>query len=213
MLRIDLYTDITCPWCLLGQRRLDKVLTERAPKLAVEIHHHPILLLPDAPVAGLNIADLLRVRHGVTDPKTAFARVEAEARASGLDLNLSRQPLVYPTQSAHAVIHAARERGTQHVLAVAISEAYFLYARNIADAEVLADIAADHGFDRAEALAIALDPDQLKRIELEAEKSAAAGVRSIPHFVFGGRIAINGGRNEDEIASCMLEAARATSVD
>jgi predicted DsbA family dithiol-disulfide isomerase len=212
MLRIDLYTDVICPWCLIGQRRLDKVLTERVPNLVVDIRHHPVLLMPDVPAAGLYIADLLRARHGVTDLKAAFSRPEAEARASGLDLDLSRQPLAYPSQSAHALILAARERGTQHVLAVAISEAYFLQARNIADAEVLADIAADHGFDRVEARAIALDPGQRKRIELEAAKSAAAGVRSIPHFVFGGRVAINGGRSEDEIASSMLEAASASGV-
>jgi predicted DsbA family dithiol-disulfide isomerase len=212
MLRIDLYTDVICPWCLIGQRRLDKVLTERVPNLVVDIRHHPVLLMPDVPAAGLYIADLLRARHGVTDLKAAFSRPEAEARASGLDLDLSRQPLAYPSQSAHALILAARERGTQHVLAVAISEAYFLQARNIADAEVLADIAADHGFDRVEARAIALDPGQRKRIELEAAKSAAAGVRSIPHFVFGGRVAINGGRSEDEIASSMLEAASAGGV-
>ena len=212
MLRIDLYTDVICPWCLIGQRRLDNVLTEHSPKLVVDIRHHPVLLMPDVPAAGLFIADLLRVRHGVPDPKTAFARVEAEARASGLDLDLRRQPLAYPTQSAHALILAARERGTQHVLAVAISEAYFLHARNIADAEVLATIAADHGFDRAEARAIALDPAQRKRIELEAAKSAAAGVRSIPHLVLGGRIAINGGRSEDEIAACILEASGAAEV-
>lgn len=206
MLQIDLYTEITCPWCIIGHHRLDKVLAERFPELEVDIRQHPVLLLPDAPAEGLYIPDLLRSRYGVTDPKASFARPEAEARASGLDLDLSRQPWTYRTQAAHGLVLAARERGTQHRLAVAITHAHFLEAKNISDADVLADIAVAHGFERQEARAIALDPEQHRRVEQEAAKAMAAGVRSVPHFVFGGRIAINGGRGEDEIASAIREA-------
>jgi predicted DsbA family dithiol-disulfide isomerase len=208
MLNIDLYTEISCPWCIVGQHRLDKVLAERFSDLTVDIHHHPVLLIPDAPAEGISIPDLLRTRHGVTDAKMAFARPESEARKSGLELDLSRQPWAYRTQPAHGLILAAREHGTQHELAVAISKAYFLGVQNISDADVLADIAARYGFDRAQARAMALDPAQHQRAEWEATKSSAAGVRSVPHFVFGGRIAINGGRSEDEIASAIQEAMR-----
>lgn len=76
MLKIDLYTEISCPWCFVGHHRLDKVLAERFPDLAVDIRQHPVLLLPDAPVGGLYIPDLLRSRYGITDPKAAFARPE-----------------------------------------------------------------------------------------------------------------------------------------
>ncbi len=207
MLQIDLYTEITCPWCIIGHHRLDKVLAERFPELDVDIRQHPVLLLPDAPAEGLYIPDLLLSRYGVTDPKASFARPEAEARASGLDLDLSRQPWTYRTQAAHGLILAARARGTQHQLAVAITEAHFLKAKNISDADVLADIAMPYGFEREEARAMALDPEQHRRVEREAAQSTAAGVRSVPHFVFGGRIAINGGRSEDEIASAIRQAA------
>jgi predicted DsbA family dithiol-disulfide isomerase len=211
MLTIDLYTEITCPWCFVGLHRLDKVLTERFPALVTDIRHYPVLLLPTAPVSGLYIPDLLHKRYGVTDPKSAFARPEAEARASGFGLDLGRQLYAYPTQAAHAIILAARERATQHQLAVAITDAYFIEARNIADADVLADVAAAHGFSRDEARAIALDPTHHKRIEQEAANCAAAGVRSVPHFVFENRFAINGGRSENEIAHSIKEAVHAVS--
>lgn len=207
VLPIDLYTEITCPWCIIGHHRLDKVLAERFPGLDVDIRQHPVLLLPDAPPEGLYIPDLLLSRYGVTDPKASFARPEAEARASGLDLDLSRQPWTYRTQAAHGLILAARERGTQHALAVAVSHAHFLQAKNISDADVLADIAVAHGFEREEARAIALAPARHRHVEEEAARSMAAGVRSVPHFIFGGRIAINGGRSEDEIAYAVREAA------
>lgn len=206
VLRIDLFAEITCPWCIIGHHRLDKVLATRFPNLAVDIHHHPVLLLADAPAEGVYIPDLLRSRYGVTDPKVSFARPEGEARSSGLDLDLGRQLWTYPTQAAHALILAARGRGTQHALAVAITDAHFLDARNISDPDVLADIAVHHGFEREEARAIALDPACHRRVEQEAARSLASGVRSVPHVVFGGRIAINGGRSEDEIASAIRQA-------
>ncbi|MCO7254447.1 DsbA family protein [Dickeya oryzae] len=207
MLKIDLYTEITCPWCIIGQYRLDKVLKERFPELAVDIHHHPILLMPDAPAQGLYIPDLLFKRYGVTNPKTLFARVEDEARASGLDLDLERQRYTYPTQAAHAIIMAAGDRGTQHQLAVAITEAYFLHAKNIGKADVLADIAISHGFERDEALAIAHDQTWHERVAQAATDSAAAGVQSVPYFVFGTHVAINGGRSEDEITAAIVNCA------
>lgn len=209
-MQIDLYTEITCPWCFVGHHRLDKVLAERFPDLVVDIRQHPVLLLPDAPAGGLYIPDLLRSRYGITDPKAAFARPEAEARASGFELNLGRQRWTYPTQAAHALILAAAGHGTQHRLAVAITDAYFIAAKNITDADVLADIAAEHGFDRDRARAIALDPAQHRRVEEEAARSAQAGVRSVPHFVFGGRVAIKGGQSEDEIAAAIRAASAAT---
>lgn len=208
MLHVDLYAEITCPWCFVGLHRLDKVLQDHFSDVPVDIRHRPVVLLPDAPLTGLYIPDLLHARHGVTDPKASFARPEAEARASGFYLDLSRQQWAYPTQPAHALILAAGERRTQHQLAVAITDAYFLDARNIGDVDVLADIAVHHGFDRLDARAIALDPVARKQIEEEVARSAAAGIRSVPHFDFGYGVAISGGRSEVEMASAIREAMR-----
>ncbi|MFS2163541.1 DsbA family protein [Variovorax sp. Varisp62] len=206
MLHIDLYAEITCPWCFVGLHRLDKVLQEHFCDVRVAIRHRPVVLLPDAPATGLYIPELLHSRYGVTDPKTAFARPEAAARASGFGLELSRQLWTYPTQPAHALILAAAERGTQHQLAIAITDAYFLDARNIGDVDVLADVAVHHGFDRQEARAVTLDPAARKQVEEEVATGAAAGIRSVPHFDFGSGVAISGGRSEEEIAAAVREA-------
>ncbi|WP_422843022.1 DsbA family oxidoreductase [Acidovorax sp. M2(2025)] len=208
MLHIDLYAEITCPWCFVGLHRLDKVLREHFSNVPVDIRHRPVVLLPDAPAGGLYIPDLLRSRYGVTDPKTAFARPEAAARASGFGLDLSRQLWTYPTQPAHALLLAAGERGTQHQLAIALTDAYFLDARNIGDSDVLAGVAVHHGFDRREARAIAQDSAAPQQVQEEVARSAAAGIRSVPHFEFGSGVAISGGRSEAEIASAVREALR-----
>src|ERR1700757_957562 len=124
-LKIALYSDITCPWCFIGQHRLDKVLAERFQSLDIDIEDHPIELLPGCPPKGIRIVDLVMSRHGVTEPEAVWARPHSEARAAGLNLDLSRQPLAYPTISAHTLVRLARGRGTQHALAGAILTAYF----------------------------------------------------------------------------------------
>ncbi|MCP2138540.1 putative DsbA family dithiol-disulfide isomerase [Rhizobium sp. SLBN-94] len=206
MLTIDLYTELTCPWCIIGMHRLDKVLSERAAGEAVTIRHHPVMLMRGLPQEGRALAGLLLERYGITDPRQAFARPEAEARASGLELDLMRQPMAYPTIAAHTLLRLAEPRGTQHALAVAISHAYFLEAHNIADPQVLADIAAAHGFTHHEAARLAVDPAEQALTDRAAEEVAAQGVRSVPHFVFNNAAVLNGGRSEDELAAAIDRA-------
>ena len=205
-LKIDLYSEISCPWCFIGHHRLDKVLKEKFPEVSVEIDHHPVLLLPNAPPEGLYIPDLLRLRYGVTDPKQAFARPESEARASGFPLDLSKQLRAYPTRPAHALLLAAKEKGTQHPFAVAVTDANFLDAKNISDPEVLADIALRYGFTRDEAVSITRSPEWHRKVDEAATQAALRGVRSVPHFIFGDSVSISGGQSEGEIEAAITSA-------
>ncbi|MFU0506338.1 DsbA family oxidoreductase [Pseudaminobacter sp. NGMCC 1.201702] len=202
-LTIDLYTDVSCPWCLIGQYRLDKMLAERFADACVDIVHHPVLLVPDCPPEGVRVADMLRLRHGITDPAQAWHRPQAEARLSGLEVDLAKLPFAYRTQPAHTLIRLARDRGTQHALAVALSQAYYIDLQNISDPAVLADIASRYGFEHDEAHAFATDLAELALTEREAQASREAGVGTVPHFVFGKDIMLTGGRSEDELGAAI----------
>jgi predicted DsbA family dithiol-disulfide isomerase len=211
-IRIDYYAEITCPWCVIGHYRLDKVLAGRFTGLSVDIIHHPVFLIPDCRPEGVPIAELALSRHGIADESLLWARPEAEARASGLDLVLSRQRFAYPTQGAHTLIRLARERGTQHRFAGAVYAAYFHEARNIADPDVLADIAAQYGFDRAEARVLSQEPVEREITARQAVNARAQGIKSVPQFVFAGHIALNGGRGEDELALAIEQAVQSVTV-
>lgn len=205
MLKIDLYSDPICPWCIIGAHRLDKVLRERFPGLDVDIEYLPFELHPGAPPEGFRIDEYLR-RKGISDPTIAFARPEAEARASGLVLDLSKQPLGYRTVHAHTLLRHARNRETQHDLSMALMDANFHAGRNISDKDVLAEIAAPHGFTAKEAQAILADPAEQAETERQTAASRAKGVRSVPTFDIGG--AVMGGGSEDEIATAIAQARR-----
>jgi predicted DsbA family dithiol-disulfide isomerase len=209
-LKIDLYSDIVCPWCLIGQRRLDQVLDKHFPDLEVDIEHHPFMLMPDCPPQGWKTADLLKARG--MDPTAMRARPEAEAREVGLTLDLSLQQTLYPTVAGHTLIRHARALGTQHQLAQALEAANFVEARNIADADVLADIAADHGFDRDEAKRLVQSPAEMNKTRQAAADAAELGICGVPYFVFSGGASVSGSQSEEAFVEAIRQATEIISA-
>jgi predicted DsbA family dithiol-disulfide isomerase len=199
LLKIDVFTDVVCPWCLVGSARLDKAIAALPPDIEVDVENHPFYLDPTTPAEGVVVADMLRERYH-RDPKEMWARVEAEASKTGIALDLSQQPRMFPTAKAHTLTRLARPLGTQHQLANAIASAYFLDRRQINDDEVLADLAAAHGFARAEALRLINDPRELALTERLAHEAAEQGINGVPFFVFGNRYAMSGAQPQEVFA-------------
>lgn len=191
LLKVDVFTDTVCPWCLVGSARLDQAIAALPDDVTVKVENHPFYLNPDTPAEGIVVADMLREKYG-RDPKEMWARVESEARKSGIALDLSRQPRSYPTQKGHTLVRLAKPKGTQHALANAIAWAYFMEHRQINDDEVLAEIATRHGYARDEALQVMRDPEALGETHELAIEAARQGIQGVPFFVFDNRFALSG---------------------
>jgi predicted DsbA family dithiol-disulfide isomerase len=204
-IKIDLFTDTVCPWCLVGAERLDQAIAALPDDIEVEVENHPFYLNPDTPAEGIVVADMLREKYG-RDPKEMWARVEGEAKASGVDLDLSQQPRSYPTQKGHTLVRLAKVKGTQHALANAIAWAYFMDHKLINDDEVLADIAVAHGFSRGEALQVMRDPEALGETHDLAISAAQQGIQGVPFFIFDGKFAVSGCQPQ-EVFGRAFEAA------
>lgn len=202
---IDVFSDIVCPWCFVGSVRLSQALESLQGEVEAEICYHPFFLDPDLPAAGVNLAEKLRKKFGV-DPKQLWARVEAAAAESGLALDLSLQPKQYPTAAAHTLVRHAHARGTQPELVGALFRAYFQEARNVADAEVLAQVAEPYGFTREEARELVTTPAELDLTRDEALAAAQGGIRGVPFFIFGGRLAVSGAQSVGVLAGAIRQA-------
>jgi predicted DsbA family dithiol-disulfide isomerase len=190
-LKIDVFTDVVCPWCVVGSARLDAAIAKLPDDIDVIVENHPFYLDPDTPAEGVVVADMLREKYG-KDPAEMWARVEGEARKAGVELDLSKQPRMFPTKKAHTITRLAKPLGIQHELANAIANAYFLEHRQINDDNVLADIAVEFGFDRGDALDAMNDEHELAITEQLAKDAAAQGIRGVPFFVFGEKYALSG---------------------
>ncbi|MEO7224056.1 MAG: DsbA family oxidoreductase [Devosia sp.] len=190
-IKIDLWTDVVCPWCLIGSARLDTAIAELPADVSVEVENHPFYLDPNTPPEGYDVGEMLRSKYG-REPREIWARAEEQAKLSGIELDLSQQPRTFPTQKAHTIVRLAKNKGTQHELANTIAAAYFLEHRQVNDDEVLADIAAEHGFAREEALSLMRDPAELKTSHELAIWAAQQGIQGVPFFIFNNQFALSG---------------------
>ncbi len=211
-LKIDVFTDTVCPWCLIGSVRLDKAIAALPPDVEVDVENHPFYLDPNTPPEGYVVADMLRAKYG-RDPKEIWARAEREAKASGIDLDLSQQPPTYPTAKGHTVVRLARVKGTQHALANAIAEAYFLEHRQINDDQVLAEIASRFGYSREEAMQVLNDPDALGTTHDLAIAAAQQGINGVPFFVFNQQYAMSGCQPQEVFGQVLENVLSAPSDD
>jgi len=203
-LKVDIFTDVVCPWCLIGSVRLDKAIAALPEDVEVEVENHPFYLDPNVPADGVDVGEMLKSRYG-RDPQEMWARPQAEAKKSGVDLDLSRQPRMFRTAKAHTITRLAKSLGTQHALANAIADAYFLEHRQINDDAVLADIAAEYGFDREEALRLINDPHELETTERLAAAAAHQGISGVPFFVFDEKFAMSGAQPEEVFQQAFAE--------
>ena len=190
-IKVDLFTDVVCPWCLIGSKRLDDAIAKLPADVTVDVENLPFYLDPNTPPEGYDVAEMLRSKYG-RDPKTIWAHAEEQARLSGIDLDLSKQPRTFPTQKAHTLVRLARAKGTQHKLANAIAWQYFMEHRLVNEPDVLADIATCYGFTREEALADVSDPRELETSHQMAVWAAQQGIQGVPFFVFDNRFALSG---------------------
>lgn len=211
-LSITLISDIICPWCFIGSRRLTQVLTESADRLAPAIAHQPFLLDPSTPPAGDDLRTRLRRKYGV-DPERMFGQIEAAARETGIPLDFARVRRTPPTLPAHTLLRHADERGTQRSLVDAIYSAYFLEGRDVGQAEVLADIGSTHGFSGDEVVRLVTDPAQLAQTRSAADRAVRDGVTGVPYFVLQNRVAFSGAQPVDVFRAAIAKALAANAPD
>ena len=202
---IDVFSDFVCPWCFIGGVRLEQALAGMADEVTAEVTYHPFFLDPTLPPEGVSIPQMLRKKYGV-DPQQLWSRVEAAARESGITLDLSLQPTMYRTARAHTLVRHAEAKGTQRALAAALFRAYFQAAANITDPEVLAGIAEQHGFTRAEALELIGSEAELELSSEAAISAAQGGIRGVPFFVFDGKLAVSGAQSVSVLQAAIRQA-------
>jgi len=192
MIRLDIYSDPVCPWCLIGKAHLDRALAG-LPERPFAIAWQPFQLNPGMPAGGLPRADYLAAKFG--SPARAaelLARVAAVAAEAGLAVDLAaarRQP---NTLDAHRLIHWAAIEGRQEAVVAGLFDAFFGAGRDIGDAAVLAEVAAAAGMDGAVvARLLASDADRDAVAGRDAD-ARAGGIRAVPTFIVAGRHVVEG---------------------
>jgi predicted DsbA family dithiol-disulfide isomerase len=171
---IEIYADFTCPWCYIGLGRLARLEKE----CSVRLSWKPYLLRPDIPEDGIQLDSVL--------PPERLERTEAAVReatrAAGLPLN--RPSLIPNTRRAHEIGFLAESKNLDDVYHRAVFSAYFVQARNIGDADVLAEIGEEVGITRDEILETLRTGRYRAQVNRETDEAFGQGIRSVPNFIF-----------------------------
>lgn len=189
-LTIDIVSDLVCPWCFIGTRRLELAL-EAFPDVEAELNYHPFLLDPNTPPEGVDLRANLRRKYNA-DPERMFGQVEQAARDSGIPLDFSKVRLSVNTIKAHALSETAAEHGAQRALIKALFSAYFLDGQNIGDDAVLVQLGKAAGLSEDDAKAAISSPDLLASVRSQAQDASRQGISGVPFTILDGRFALSG---------------------
>jgi predicted DsbA family dithiol-disulfide isomerase len=204
-LQIDVVSDVVCPWCFIGKRRLEQAIALR-PDIPVAVRFRPYFLNDWIPREGISRADYLTKKFGSPERYTAIAqRVAAAAADEGLTYaidKINRQP---NTTDCHRLIAWAGDQGP--AMKQRLMDLYFTEGGDLTNTAVLVQAAAAVGLD-ADAIREALASDaDVARIAEEAQAAKEAGIDGVPCFIFGGKFAVSGAQAPEYLASAMERAA------
>jgi predicted DsbA family dithiol-disulfide isomerase len=210
-LAIDIISDVVCPWCYIGKRRLEAALElyrRREPESPEpQLAYHPFELNPDIPAAGIARSDYIARKFGARGYVAHDRLVHAGAQL-GIPFAFDRIERQPNTRSAHALIEWARRRGVQGAVKEALMRSFFVEGLDLTDAQTLVGTAVGAGLDRKEAEACIADEDLRRFVAEEEEKARGMGVQGVPFFVFNSRLAVEGAQPPELLLEAMLEAEK-----
>lgn len=210
-LRIDIVSDVVCPWCVIGYRQLATAL--EASGTPHEIHWHPFELNPNMPAEGQNLQDHVAEKYGTTKAQSADSRVRMTEVGAEVNFkfHFADDMRMHNTFNVHQLLHWANQQERTHDLKQALFAAHFTHGRNLSDDSVLADVAAEIGLDRSEAVAV-LEDQRFAAVVRAAEKVwLDEGIQGVPAMIFNNRHLITGAQGVENYSRVLQELAKENS--
>jgi predicted DsbA family dithiol-disulfide isomerase len=209
-LRIDVWSDIACPWCYVGKRRLEAALEKFPHRDAVEVVWRAFELDPSAPPerpTDVGYAERLAKKYGssVTEAGGMIKRMTDVAATDGLDFRFDK---IRPgnTFDAHRVLHLALERGKQDAVKERLLRAYMTEGEPIGDPETLVRLAAEAGLDAEEVRAMLASDAFAREVREDEDEARQLGITGVPFFVLASKLAVSGAQPAELLLRALTQA-------
>lgn len=206
---IDIVSDIACPWCAIGYARLAEAMAELDGEMDIAIEWHAFELNPDKAAGGEPIIQALSRKYGRSPQEMEAAQEDMIRIATELGLNFEKMQQRYTrnTFDGHRLVKWAAEHGHQTEMKLALFEAYFGRAENIADHQILLGCVTSVGLDVGEAQSI-LTSDRYAHLVREDEaRWQSAGVTAVPAFILNGKYMISGAQEPQTLITALRKVA------
>lgn len=204
-LRIDIVSDVVCPWCIIGLKQVEQALTLVGQDIAAETYWHPFELNPNMPPEGEDTAEHIARKYGSTPEQSRSnrSRLSDIGNSVGFAFNYGDGMRIYNTFNAHKLLTIfGSERGwrAQTALKMAMFTAYFQDRRDVSDTDVLCDIAETQGMDRAVALAWINDAALTTSVRAEMAHWTDQNITGVPAIIFDQKYMVPGAQNAETFA-------------
>jgi len=210
-LAIDIVSDVVCPWCFIGKRKiaaaLERFRAEHPDSDPPAVRWHAFQLNPDMPPAGMARRDYLAHKFGSPTGGPGYDRVRAAGRAVGIEFAFERIERQPNTLEAHALVALAAGSGVQDAVVESLFRGYFLEGRDLSDRAVLAELAAAGGLDAATALETLADQRARAAVAEADAQARRMGVQGVPFFIFANRLAVSGAQDPEVLLQALRRAA------
>jgi predicted DsbA family dithiol-disulfide isomerase len=203
---VDVVSDVICPWCFLGKRRLDKAIG-LLDGIKVEVNWRPFFLDPTIPAEGMSRRTYLENKFGAERLKTLHDPILAAGKEDGVPYafdNITRTP---NTTDAHRLIRWSHDGGKQHDVSERLFMAYFNGGLDIGDRKVLLKIAGDAGMDEAEVSAKLANDTDVNAVNAEVERAYRMGVTGVPCFILAQKQGLMGAQPVEVLADAIVKLA------
>ena len=205
-LRIDIVSDVICPWCIIGLKQVEQALTLVGQDIAAETHWHPFQLNPHMPPEGEDTAEHIARKYGSTPEQSRAnrSRLSDIGDSVGFAFDYGDGMRIYNTFKAHKLLTIfGSERGwrAQTALKMALFTAYFQDRRDVSDTEVLCDIAEAQGMDRAVVLAWINDAALTETVRAEMEHWIDQNITGVPAIIFDQKYMVPGAQSAETFAN------------
>lgn len=204
-MKIEIWSDIACPFCYIGKRKLEEALAGFSQKEHVDIEFKSYQLDPNAPLySGQDFYKNMAVKFGsVEQAKQMTANITEQAKLVGLDF---RFDTMKPTNTfdAHRITKYAKEHGKDALISEKLLQANFTDSKDVGDIETLAEIAEEVGLNKEESLAVLQDKQAYaKEVYADIEEAKQFGITGVPYFIFNRKYAISGAQPAETFAQAL----------
>ncbi|MBX2945760.1 MAG: DsbA family oxidoreductase [Cyclobacteriaceae bacterium] len=211
-IRIDVVSDVVCPWCYIGKRRLEKALQNLAGKYDFDVTYHPFELNPQLPVEGVNQKEYLVNKFGGEERYHQItAHVTRVAAEEGLTFNFQQQAVSPNTRHAHRIIQWALPFGKQADVKEALMKAYFTEGIDLSKPENLASVSSSAGLNKNDVEALLQTSNGLAAVERAGKEMQQLGITGVPFYIIQNKYGLSGAQPTAIFMETIEEAAKQTT--
>ena len=197
-LKIDIVSDIVCPWCAIGYKKLSEAMTQLDDEISFEVNWKPYQLHPEIPREGFDKKEYYKIKFGESlGSSDKFNFISEEGRKVGLEFNFKKSKNLPNTFLAHRLLWLCRSKGMQDVIAEALFYAYFTDGRDVGNEDELIEISSENGLNKQEIRDFFQSNIGHEEVLREENRAREMNIFSVPTYIFNKKYLLVGGQESD----------------